>query len=408
MPRPATTATPTAPPAAAGWVFMALLAALMAFTSLSTDIYLPAMPQMQHDLGGDVELTIAGFLVGFAVAQLVWGPVSDRIGRRRPLVMGVLLFIVGSVGCALAQTLPQMVAWRVVQAFGACTGPMLARAMVRDLFARTQAAQTLSTLTVVMAIAPIVGPLLGGQVVRISNWHAVFWLLAAIGVLMLLALRALPETLPTARRATTPWTVAPADYLSLLRNRAFMGYTLSITFFYMGAYVFIVGSPFVYLSHFHVDPQHYGWLFGINIVGVMALSAVNRRLVNRFSLDVLLRAATGVAALAMAAGVTLVAWHPDALWAFALPVFVFFATNGIAAATSTAAALDAAPRTAGSAAALIGALQYGSGIVSSVALAALRSRGPLVLVLLMGLFATASAAMAFWRAPSSRNKEFST
>lgn len=379
---------------------MGLLSALMAFTSLSTDIYLPAMPQMQRELGGEVELTITGFLIGFALAQLVWGPLSDRIGRRRPLMMGVALFVAGSVGCALSQDLAQMVGWRVVQAFGACTGPMLARAMVRDLFQRTQAAQTLSTLTVVMAIAPIIGPLLGGQLVRISSWHAIFWLLAALGVLTLLALRALPETLPPERRTTTSWTGVLVDYADLLRNSAFMRYTLSVTFLYMGVYTFIAGSPFVYITHFQVDPQHYGWLFSINIVGVMALSAINRRLVRRFSLDALLRSATAVSALAMVAGVVLVLWYPDALWAIAVPVFVFFGTNGIIAATSTAAALDAAPRVAGSAAALIGSLQYGSGIVSSALLATLRPRGPLTLVALMAGFAAVAAAMAFWPASS--------
>lgn len=386
---------------------MALLSALMAFTSLSTDIYLPAMPQMQRDLGGNVELTITGFLIGFALAQLVWGPISDRIGRRRPLVVGVALFVVGSVGCALSQNLAQMVGWRVVQAFGACTGPMLARAMVRDLFARIEAAQTLSTLTVIMAIAPIIGPLLGGQMVRATTWHAIFWLLAAVGVLMLLALRALPETLPSGRRTTTPWTAALGDYIGLLRNGAFMRYTLSVTFLYMGVYAFIAGSPFVYIEHFHVDPQHYGWLFGLNILGVMALSAINRRLVNRFSLDSLLRVATVVAVLAMAVGALLLNWRTDALWLVALPVFVFFSTNGIVAATATAAALDAAPRVAGSAAALIGALQYGSGIVSSVVLAALHSHEPLTLIALMAAFAAASAAMACWLQFSSLQKKVS-
>ncbi|MFV0602000.1 MAG: multidrug effflux MFS transporter [Brachymonas sp.] len=390
-----------------GWTFMALLSALMAFTSLSTDIYLPAMPQMQRDLGGNVELTITGFLIGFALAQLVWGPISDRIGRRRPLVVGVALFVVGSMGCALSQDLAQMVAWRVIQAFGACTGPMLARAMVRDLFARIEAAKTLSTLTVIMAIAPIIGPLLGGQMVRVTTWHAIFWLLATVGVLMLLALRALPETLPPGRRTTTPWTAALGDYLGLLRNGAFMRYTLSVTFLYMGVYAFIAGSPFVYIEHFHVDPQHYGWLFGLNILGVMALSAINRRLVSRFSLDSLLCGATAVALLAMVAGAMLLSWRTDALWLMALPVFVFFSTNGIVAATATAAALDAAPRVAGSAAALIGALQYGSGIVSSVALAALHSHGPMTLTLLMTAFAAASAAMACWSKLSSLQNKVS-
>ena len=167
--------------AASGPLFILILSGLMAFASLSTDIYLPAMPVMAAELQGDAELTITGFLIGFAVAQLIWGPIGDRLGRRTPLFIGMVLFIIGSVGCALSVSIDQIIFWRVFQALGACTGPMLARAMVRDLFARTRAAQMLSTLTIVMAIAPIIGPLLGGQLIRVTSWHAIFWLLAGIG-----------------------------------------------------------------------------------------------------------------------------------------------------------------------------------------------------------------------------------
>jgi DHA1 family bicyclomycin/chloramphenicol resistance-like MFS transporter len=173
--------------ATSGALFILILSGLMAFTSLSTDIYLPAMPMMAAQLQGDAELTITGFLIGFALAQLVWGPISDRLGRRTPLFIGMVLFIIGSAGCALSTTIDQIVFWRVFQALGACTGPMLARAMVRDLFARTRAAQMLSTLTIVMAIAPIAGPLIGGQMIKFTSWHTIFWLLVVIGALMFIA-----------------------------------------------------------------------------------------------------------------------------------------------------------------------------------------------------------------------------
>lgn len=123
-----------------GLPFILILSALMAFTSLSTDIYLPAMPRMSADLQGNAELTITGFLIGFAIAQLIWGPISDHLGRRIPLFIGMALFVIGSAGCAMANTITDIVFWRVFQALGACTGPMLARAMIRDLFSRTRAA----------------------------------------------------------------------------------------------------------------------------------------------------------------------------------------------------------------------------------------------------------------------------
>ncbi|HFP9328239.1 TPA: multidrug effflux MFS transporter [Raoultella planticola] len=381
--------------AASGPLFILILSGLMAFASLSTDIYLPAMPVMAAELQGDAELTITGFLIGFAVAQLIWGPIGDRLGRRTPLFIGMGLFIIGSVGCALSVSIDQIIFWRVFQALGACTGPMLARAMVRDLFARTRAAQMLSTLTIVMAIAPIIGPLLGGQLISVTSWHAIFWLLAGIGLLMLLALRWLPETLPPERRQQGSPLKAFHHYGQLLRNRIFIRYTLSLTCYYVAAYAFITGSPDVYIRYFGVEPQHYGWLFAVNILGLMTMSLVNRRLVQRYALGDLLKVALVVASLAMVAMAFSVKLHHGGLVGIALCVFLFFSMNGVIAATSTAAALDEAGEFAGSASAFIGALQYGSGIVSSLLLAGLHDGTPWTMTWIMGAFTLVSLLLAW-------------
>ncbi|EMD1844761.1 multidrug effflux MFS transporter [Raoultella planticola] len=381
--------------AASGPLFILILSGLMAFASLSTDIYLPAMPVMAAELQGDAELTITGFLIGFAVAQLIWGPIGDRLGRRTPLFIGMVLFIIGSVGCALSVSIDQIIFWRVFQALGACTGPMLARAMVRDLFARTRAAQMLSTLTIVMAIAPIIGPLLGGQLIGVTSWHAIFWLLAGIGLLMLLALRWLPETLPPERRQQGSPLKAFHHYGQLLRNRIFIRYTLSLTCYYVAAYAFITGSPDVYIRYFGVEPQHYGWLFAVNILGLMTMSLVNRRLVQRYALGDLLKVALVVASLAMVAMAFSVKLHHGGLVGIALCVFLFFSMNGVIAATSTAAALDEAGEFAGSASAFIGALQYGSGIVSSLLLAGLHDGTPWTMTWIMGAFTLVSLLLAW-------------
>lgn len=384
--------------AASGPLFILILSGLMAFASLSTDIYLPAMPVMAAELQGDAELTITGFLIGFAVAQLIWGTIGDRLGRRTPLFIGMVLFIIGSVGCALSVSIDQIIFWRVFQALGACTGPMLARAMVRDLFARTRAAQMLSTLTIVMAIAPIIGPLLGGQLISVTSWHAIFWLLAGIGLLMLLALRWLPETLPPERRQQGSPLKAFHHYGQLLRNRIFIRYTLSLTCYYVAAYAFITGSPDVYIRYFGVEPQHYGWLFAVNILGLMTMSLVNRRLVQRYALGDLLKVALVVASLAMVAMVAMafsVKLHHGGLVGIALCVFLFFSMNGVIAATSTAAALDEAGEFAGSASAFIGALQYGSGIVSSLLLAGLHDGTPWTMTWIMGAFTLVSLLLAW-------------
>ena len=378
-----------------GLTFILILSGLMAFASLSTDIYLPAMPTMAEDLHGNVELTITGFLVGFAIAQLIWGPISDHLGRRKPLLIGMVLFIIGSAGCAMSTSITQVVFWRVFQALGACTGPMLARAMIRDLFARTRAAQMLSTLVLVMAIAPIAGPLIGGQIIRLSTWHSIFWLLVVIGALMFISLNWLPETLPEDKRVKASLAGAFRNYRSLLTNGRFMRYTLSLTFYYVGAYAFITGSPFVYISYYHVDPQHYGWLFALNIIGVMAMSVVNRRLVQRHALEQLLKYATMLAALAAVALALLVKLESGGIVAIIFSIFLLFSMNGIIAATSTAAALDAVPNIAGSASALIGALQYGSGIISSLLLAAFSDGTPWTMAWIIALFTLLSAVLAF-------------
>ena len=378
--------------------FLLILSALMAFTSLSTDIYLPAMPTMEKQLGGNAELTITGFLTGFAIAQLIWGPISDRIGRKLPLFIGMVLFVIGSVGCALSESMSAVVFWRIFQAVGACVGPMLSRAMIRDSFAQSQAAQMLSTLTIIMAIAPIAGPFIGGGLLKVASWHWIFWLLAMIGVLMFTAIFKLPETLPTEKRASGSVWNAFKNYRTLFTNGTFMRYTLSVTFFYVAAYAFITGSPFVYIDYFGVAEQNYGFLFGIHIIGIVGLSFLNRKLVSRFALSKLLVASSLIAFAASAVLFALVWANIGGIWGVVAPLFVMFSMNAIIAACANAAALAAVPnQIAGSAAALLGSLQYGSGIVSSLLLAAFSSGTPFTMAWIIVLFVGLSAVMAVWQ-----------
>lgn len=354
-------------------LFIGILALLMATTSFSTDIYLPAMPAMSKELQGNAELTITGFLIGFSLAQLVWGPISDKIGRKIPLYIGILLFVIGSIGCAFAASMTELVVWRVFQAFGACVGPMLSRAMVRDLFERTQAASMLSTLAIVMAGAPILGPLVGGHLLVISSWRAIFALLVIIGIIMFLAVMLIPETHVNSKRSEKSILSQYKNYAVLLKNWGFMKYTLCVTFFYIAAYAFIAGSPYVYIDLFGLAPEHYAYFFGLNIIGIALLSALNKRLVNVVPLEKLLRYASTISAASAIITVILMALGFTSLPLIVIGVFFFFSMNGIIASVTNAMALDRAGSMAGSAAALLGALQYGSGIVSTILLAALPS-----------------------------------
>ena len=375
------------------WLFIVILSLLMATTSLSTDIYLPAMPEMAKELQGNAELTITGFLIGFALAQLFWGPISDKFGRKIPLYIGVVLFTIGSVGCAFASSMPELVAWRVFQAFGACVGPMLSRAMIRDLFERSKAAAMLSTLAIVMAAAPIVGPLVGGQLVVLSSWRAIFALLVLIGIIMFISVIFLPETHDESRRNKGPISKNFKNYAVLLKNWGFMKYTLCVTFFYIAAYAFIAGSPHVYIDLFGVAPEHFGYLFGLNIIGIAIMSAFNRRLVNVMKLENLLRYATWFAVAAVIITIGLMALGFTSLPLLVIGVFAFFSMNGIVTAVTNAIALDKAGNMAGAAAALLGALQYGSGIVSTLLLAVLPSGSAWPMMGIIAVFIILSAAV---------------
>lgn len=375
------------------WLFIVILSLLMATTSLSTDIYLPAMPEMAKELQGNAELTITGFLIGFALAQLFWGPISDKFGRKIPLYIGVVLFTIGSVGCAFASSMPELVAWRVFQAFGACVGPMLSRAMIRDLFERSKAAAMLSTLAIVMAAAPIVGPLVGGQLVVLSSWRAIFALLVLIGIIMFISVMFLPETHDESRRNKGPISKNFKNYAVLLKNWGFMKYTLCVTFFYIAAYAFIAGSPHVYIDLFGVAPEHFGYLFGLNIIGIAIMSAFNRRLVNVMKLENLLRYATWFAVAAVIITIGLMALGFTSLPLLVIGVFAFFSMNGIVAAVTNAIALDKAGNMAGAAAALLGALQYGSGIVSTLLLAVFPSGSAWPMMGIIAVFIILSAAV---------------
>jgi DHA1 family bicyclomycin/chloramphenicol resistance-like MFS transporter len=348
-----------------------VLSALMSFSSIATDMYLPALPTLVADLHTDiarVELTISCFLAGFSLGQLFWGPLGDRYGRRMPIAVGLVLFFVGSIGCALSDSIVAMMGWRVVQAVGACAGPVLARAMVRDLYARERSAQMLSVLLMMMAVAPLLGPLLGGQVLVFWSWRGIFWILAAAGLLALLMLWSLPETLAPQHRATEPLGKTLLSYLALARDPRLLGYAISGGFYYGGCYAFIAGTPFAYIDYYHVAPQHYGLLVGGNIVGLMAVNFLNTRLVMKLGSERIFRFGTWVAALS---GVALAcdAWSGwGGILGLALPIFVFMSVSGFIVANSVASALASFPKQAGAASSLVGAMHYGSGVLSAAML----------------------------------------
>lgn len=338
------------------------------FGSISTDLYLPALPGMAHALGaapGQAEWTISGYLVGFSLGQLAWGPIGDRFGRRLPVAIGLVLFCLGSAGCALATDMAAMIGWRVVQALGACAGVVLARAMLRDLYPGERAAAMLSTLITVMAVAPLVGPLVGGQVLAVASWRAIFWLLVGVGVATLAALATLPETLPTATRSQARLSAMAAGYGSLLRDRAVVAYAGASGLFYAGIFANIASTPFAYISYYGVPARFYGLLFGASIVGIMLANLLNARAVARLGIDRLLRRGAAGAAITGVLAAVAAATGWGGLAGLAVPLLGYCAMSGLIVANSIAGALARHPDRAGSASALVGAMQYGVGIAGS-------------------------------------------
>lgn len=377
---------------------LAILSALMAFGPLSTDFYLPALPTMAQSLGsspGAMEWTISGYLIGCSLGQLVWGPVSDRFGRRGPVAAGIAIFILGSVGCALSTSAGAMIAWRVVQALGACAGIALSRAMVRDLYAGARAAQMMSALITVMAVTPLVGPLVGGQILRFASWPFIFWLLAAVGVAVLLALLTLPETLPPHRRKRDAMARAAQTYLWLLGDRRVFSFAAVGAFINFGVFAYVAGTPFAYIAYYGIRPEFFGFVFASGIVGIMATNTFNARRVVRSGVVPILRLGAGMAAVGGAWAAFDGCTGAGGLAGLAAPLFVFIAANGLIIANSVAGAMSAYPKRAGTVSALVGALQYGAGMAGSGLLGAAADGTPRPLALVVAV-AGLGAAVCAW------------
>ena len=364
-----------------------ILGSLTAFGPMSIDMYLPSFPQLAASLqapSGQVQYTLAVFFIGLALGQIAYGPVSDRFGRKPPLYVGIVIYIAASVGCALTTSVESLIAWRFLQALGGCAGIILARAMVRDLFDHHTAAKVFSALMLVMGVAPILAPLLGGWVLTVWGWRGIFWVLAGFGVACLLAVRlGLPESRPA--DASHQLRILPIlkVYGALLKDREYLGYALATGTSMAGMFAYITGSPFVFIELYHVPASAFGWLFGLNAFGLIVFSQLNARLINRISPDRLLRIVLPVQTLCGLALLACALTGAGGLVALMFPLFGFVASLGFINPNGTAGALRHQARHAGSAAALLGCFQFGVATLSGSAVGALQdgTARPMALVM---------------------------
>lgn len=400
LPNPVDAAANAAAPPSFGRLEL-LLGGLAALGPLSIDMYLPALPDIADSFAVDtaaVQLSLASFFVGFAVAQLIAGPLVDRHGRRRPLMLALGLYVLASLGCAAAPSNDLLIASRLLQGLAGSMAVVVPRAVVRDLHSGAAAVHMLSRLMLVMGVAPIVAPALGSWVLGAFGWRAIFVFLAGFGALTLFAcLRLLPET----GRPRDPSVTLGTQLRVLLREPDFRAYTLCGGFSSAGMFAYIAGSAFVFIEVHHVDPEHYGYFFGANAFGLIAASQLNRLLVGRFTTEQVLAAATALAALA-ALAVLAVAWTgAGGLWGIAVALFVFLSSLGILGPNSTALALERHGARAGLASAVLGASQFMIAAAAAAAVSLLhdhRTGVPMALVV-------ATAACLSWLSFTLRRRE---
>ncbi|TCJ16373.1 Bcr/CflA family multidrug efflux MFS transporter [Parasulfuritortus cantonensis] len=343
--------------------WLVLLGALTAIGPLSIDMYLPGFPAMTADFAGQAgrpEYTLAGYFVGTAFGQLIYGPLSDRYGRKPPLYAGLALYTLASLAGALATGLGELTFWRLTQGLGGCAGMVVTRAVIRDRCGVRDSARAMSLLMLVMGVAPIVAPMLGGWVVASLGWRAIFCLLTGFGLACLLAIRlGLAESHDTRHAPPLGWRRLGEDFGALLGERAFMGYSLASGFAMAGFFAYISGSPHVFMELYHLSTEQYGWLFASNAVGFILASQINARLIRRLEpTRVLRRAQTALALLAGWLALLPLAGQPG-LVAFAAPLTLAIASLGFIVPNATAAALATHGQRAGTASALMGALQFG-------------------------------------------------
>ena len=357
---------------AKGLAVTALLTAMVALGPLSTDLYLPSLPALRHAFGadiGEVQLTLSVFLVGLAGGQLVYGPLSDRLGRRPILLAGVAIYVVASVACVAAPGIGSLIAARFVQAAGACAGPVVCRAIVRDVHGREGAARILSYMGAAMALAPALGPVLGGLVEASLGWRANFAVLAVYGVAGLaLTYMVLPETVPDAGPAGTTLEGLARGYLSLLRERSYMGYVFCSALAYGGIFSFISGSSFVFVEIVGLSPPVYGLCFGAIVLGYMAGTLAGGRMTRRLGVEWMVRNGGLVSAAGGLALLLSVLAFGASVPGILLPTVFYMAGTGLVLPNAMAGAIGPFPLLAGTAAALLGFIQMGAAALIGAAI----------------------------------------
>jgi DHA1 family bicyclomycin/chloramphenicol resistance-like MFS transporter len=375
----------------------ALLGFLTAVGPVSTDMYLPSFPAIEASFGtgeGSAQLTLASWFAGLAFGQITQGALADRFGRRAPLIVGLGLYTLSSAGCALSPTLGVLTAMRMLAAFGGSAGMVIPRAIVRDMADGHAAAKLMSQLMLVMGVAPILAPTLGGALMSVASWRVIFWLATGYGlVAILLVVAALPETLPVPNRVKLRLGGIVSRYVTVLQERNFLVHASVNSFALFGLFAYLGGSPPVYIEWFGLGPAAYGVAFGMAAACYILGTQINPRILHRFGSPAVLRAGSRVyLAAALALSAFAFGGH-FGVWSVFLPVSLAMFSMGFIMPNAAVGALSRHSAHAGSASALMGTLQFCLGAVSGVlvGLASDGSARPMAILMLIGAIGAVTA-----------------
>nr|WP_314854264.1 multidrug effflux MFS transporter [uncultured Microbacterium sp.] len=351
-------------------VYIILLGALTALGPFTIDLYLPAFPVLQQDFhttAAAIQLTLTGTMIGFALGQLIVGPLSDKVGRRRPLLAVTALHVIASVGAALAPDLTLLAIARVLMGMGAAAGGVVAMAIVRDLFGGRRLVVMLSRLALVSGVAPVIAPLIGSALLAVMPWRGIFVVLAVYGAVMLVSAIALvPETLPKARRGAAGGATVLQRYRSVFSDRVFVGVLIIGGMTFSGLFSYLSSSSFLFQEGYGFDAQQYGLLFAVNSLGVVLGVQTASRLAARFGPQWVLAFSTGVLVLASLA-IIVFDQLGLGLWPTMAALFVFMTACGFTFPCVQVLALDRHGAAAGTAASIIGACNFGvAGLISPI------------------------------------------
>lgn len=377
-----------------------ILGLLSALGPFSIDLYLPGFPEIARDLNsttGQVALSLSSYFIGVSIGQMIYGPLLDRFGRRTPLLIGLIIYLFASVFIVYVTSVDSLILARFVQALGGCAGMVAARALVRDLFPVSEIAKIFSLLMLVIAVSPIVAPTIGGFAAAHWGWHSIFIILsvlAALNILLVyfwLPLGAPPDTTMSLKPKpiiTSFWTV--------FKTPQFYTYTLTGSFAASGLYAYIAGSPHVFMELYGVSEKQYGWIFGIIALGLVTASQVNTVLLKKYSSQQIVKVALICQVVAGSLLFFGSLFHLIEMYSMIVLAFLFLSTQGFAFPNTSALSLAPFEKNAGTASALMGALQLGIGALITALVSILSDDTPLPMTGIMFLCAVASLAILFW------------